>query len=284
MDFTEFRKQWVKEHPASIPPRPRFDYGHWWLIVLIFVMMISAAIVSMVHTIPAIYDTVDQDTLKKAAPIFADLIGLVAVAAFAFIELTLFGVEYLSTVERFVADPNLRLNLGGLAKTMSILSLSVAILGNLQSSLGATTNNTSTPLASLVAICVSLAGPLNAMLAGRMLAFVVLITARNRRAVVETYRNAMHDLDAKINAAWTKHQRNAAVPHDVPAEQEAAQNGTDFVPPEHDLVPEWNARNIAEHLAEHPDMRQWTVRDLAEHFGVGNGTIQRAKTILKRSR
>lgn len=117
--FDQFRAEWLSMRPSRIPVRsePRRNYPAWFGKATI-VMFVCAAIISGVHTVPAIYAGIEI-----SVPQFVRVVA--ALSSFGAIELSIFIASYSLSGRRKSALMGLTL----------VFSLLLAIVTNTQSNL-----------------------------------------------------------------------------------------------------------------------------------------------------
>lgn len=198
MNYDEFRDQWYKTHPNSVPDKPKPANG-LLKIALWFIVYFTAAILSGAHSIPAIAKTIPTD----ADFITASAANAIALSGFFFVELTLF-VNALHKGE------------GWVSRITTITALGTAIVANIYSSINALSSNVSNTEAAgtffliFVALVVGISAPLTALLAGERIHALEVENEKANSATDAEYIERMKQIDAIINAAFTKYTNEGA--------------------------------------------------------------------------
>lgn len=262
MTYDEFRDQWYKTHPNSIPERPKnvnsiFKIGLW------FIVYFGSAILSGAHSIPAIAKTipVSEGLITQGAA------NTIALSGFLFVELTLF-VNALHKGE------------GWVSKITTITALGTAIVANIYSSIVALgTNDAGASGINMlflifVALVIGISAPLTALLSGeRIHALEVENEAANEETRTE-YTERMRQIDATINAAYTRYlNERPAVQSLQPVESNG--QGSNL-----------GQSEVEQILRDNPDIwdalihKTTPARDLAAYIGTSPATLSKAKGAL----
>lgn len=262
LDFEQFEKDWKKRHKASLPRRrsvsslSAITWVSYWIIVAA-----GAAIFSGVHTLPTAEMTIEASVSYRAQ---------LALTAIIIVEFSIFG----SAAGRHYIK---------WLKYLLIVSLGVALIGNLSSSYTAVAHNGGDWLNQLAGVLLSIIAPVTAFAAGEVLHFQIdSLNARRKEADIE-YQAAWKEVEAKINAAYTKLEKEAK---DIVRAQNAVQlpvsertdggHATGF-----GYSKRTDAKDIVRaHLDKHPSDIDKTVRELADILGVGKTTVSDVKREL----
>lgn len=188
MTFQEFRDQYILQHPASVPQKPRtLNEYPGWLRWLVAAMAVSAAILSGVHTIPTVRATIEQwwpEVARSGASSFS----------FVAIEAAIFASAYLRRKNAL------------LGYSFLVMALAVAITANITSSSKAL--NASSDLgASIVAVILGIGAPMLTFMAGEMFVHMHSSAQVADKDALEQYQQDLKEFDRIINAAWSKWQK-----------------------------------------------------------------------------
>lgn len=255
MEYEAFREDYIKRHPASVPVLQFSDVGEYprWVRWIVFAMFLSAAILSGVHTVPTVYDTIQADKVNEVVRQLAALLSFIAVET--------------STL---LASYMLFKKWSWLVAAVLGIAITVATVANLYSvSKALVAQETGI---QIVAATLGLGMPFMAILAGKL--YVNLHNADRREAynAHQQYAQDCIAFDAKIQAAWTR-ARGGQVLSDVKANSLNIKfNGHRSIKrasPGLDRVAAW--------LNDHPEQINMPVRELAELIGdVSYGTVHAA--------
>lgn len=186
MNYSEFRKEYELQHPASVPKlrRELSEYPRW-LRILVFVMFVCAALISGVHTMSVIYQTISVDQFISEE--LRQWISRMTLIAF---ETALFVTVYalVKDRQRWIAW-----SAGGTAFAVALLCNVKNTADNLQPD---------DLMDWVVTIAVGAGAPLIALLAGKM--FVDM--HRSERAQVKLEHDALYEaqlaFDKEVLAAF----------------------------------------------------------------------------------
>lgn len=274
LSYDEFEKDWLRRHRAFIPRKAKVSSvreGFWiafWLVVAF-----GAAVFSAAHTIPAAEMTIPLDVPNR---------GTLAVAAFVIVELVIFGAAAgRHTIHWLV--------------WLLVACVLVALVGNISSSVRAVADNHGDALNQVGGVLLSIIAPVTALAAGEVL-HTQLNSLQARQAQAQAdYDAAMVDVQTKLNAAWTRYEKEVAKAHAQTEFGTASTpdtrtdghrvNGvhtlsavrpvdTDMDGHAHGYGQGYSKRTdartrVVEYLEQHPDAVSLTVRELAERTGVG---------------
>lgn len=273
MIYEEFRQQYEKQHPASVPvfETEVNEYPNWlkWAVLAMFV---SASLVSGVHTVPTVWDTIEA---VKVAPAVRDVIAL---ASF-------FAVELAILLSAYLMVKGQRL----FGTVILAVTFTVAMTANVQSVVKAFAANGDL-WSTVVAVIMGIGAPLICLMAGKM--FVNLhradrvVDARAR----QRYRELCQSWDKEIEREWKRYQKDTSkspAPSAVHLSNglSIGQGWTVDTQPAastigHRKVP--NASEIArEYFERHPDQLDTPARNLEPVIGVGKSTINNVQNELR---
>lgn len=216
LDYMGFRQQYEQQHPASVPilrlpPEPELQYetGVYpsWVKWAVLLMFIASAIISGVHTVPTVNETIEQTKVALWVQHFAALSSFVAV------ELAILLSAYLLIKNKI---------LGWL---ILIVTFVIAIIANVQSSMSALSASDNSDWTRMVAIVLGAGAPLIVLMSGKLLVSIFngerAITARaqerlstaretyntSAREAEEKYQEACRIFDAAVLEAWERYQK-----------------------------------------------------------------------------
>jgi len=268
VEYNEFRALYVQQHPASVPKEEdhqEMSEYPFWLKYAVLAMFISAALLSGVHTIPTVYESIPTSTMVSEA-------GRQAVSALSFVavELAIFIGAYLLAKNSVFAFLVVLVSFA-VAMTANLRSVSLALQG-------------SDLITKVVTIALGIGAPLIALMAGKMF---INIHKADRFASLrarQRYKEASEKFDGEVLDAWTKFQRktsprvsissghlsaplSAGQLTDGQADGQRTTTGQGY-------TKRTDARTVVwDYLSSNPDAVTMNVRQLAELLGVGKSTV-----------
>lgn len=250
MTFVEYKTEWLLRHPGSIPT-PKEAEKHGILAKLAWgFSFISSAIVSGVHTVPTIVQTIpSSEYLTSDAKWIASLFG------FGAIELSIF----LSA--RYRADSNV-------AKAGLFLSVAAAIVSNVYSGLHILQAANDNFIGGAAAILLGIIIPLLAVVSGEQWSKLDREDKIAQQLVDIENDGLDKELDKIINAAYhrylnPKERRGNRAPTPMPSEDK--QNKADA---------------LAQRIIDDGYYNK-TISELEVIYNAPRGTVQRAKAKVK---
>lgn len=188
MTYDEFRADYLRRHPSSIPKRARARHEYGRLVLTgVLLMYLSSAGLSGVHTAPTVYQAIDSryttEFVRQA----------VSIGSFAAVELAIPLSAFMNRAQR-------------LARWVLATSFLIAVIANITSTLNAQTSRDVG--AVIVSFALGIGAPLIALMSGEML---VQISASRRTVSAEIDREfaeAMRQLDQVINGQWTQYRKS----------------------------------------------------------------------------
>jgi hypothetical protein len=250
MDYLEFRAQYEERHPASVPvrveevsPYPRI------LQVAIFIMFISAALLSGVHTVPVI-----QQGLPPG--VSSEMRDVTGIAAFI-------GVEMAILLSAFAMVG------GGNAFVRSALYMSIgtALVANVYSVIKAFAAVAGGDIGALiVAAFLGIAAPSIAGLSGKMFVDVMRAKRGIDRRANEAYQESCQLWDARVLAAWKADARKAI----------NLSNGQHGQGGQKRRVSSKTAK-VRQYYVDNPSALDTPIREIADKLGVGRQTVSNAR-------
>lgn len=193
LSYEEFRSQYEKQHPASVPVAPkevRSEYPRW-LRGVVLAMFICAAMLSGVHTVPTVYAGIEDDGV--VAPIVR---AGVALASFVAVELAIFVAAY----ARLKAS-------GKLVTAMLIVTFSIALVSNIQSVLKALGANGEIGV-TIVGVVLGVGAPLIALMSGEMFVHMHSASTKADTEAEAVYRDERKQFDATVLSAYRKYEKD----------------------------------------------------------------------------
>lgn len=186
LTYEEFRADYEKRHPASVPRRARRRYEYpLWVMGGVLLMYISSAGLSGVHTAPTVYKVIEAQYVSEFVR------QMVSVGSFAAVELAI-------PLSAFM-------NKARLARWVLRASFTIAVTANVTSTLTAQASHDLGAI--LVSLVFGVGAPLIALMSGEML---VQITASRRATAIsvdEEHLEAQRRFDAVVNGEWSKYQK-----------------------------------------------------------------------------
>lgn len=189
MDYTEFRAQYETHHPASVPVL-RYEANVYpsWVKWAVLAMFIAAAVISGVHTIPTVHQSIEADKVATWVRDAAALLSFVAV------ELAILLSAYLL------------IRNAALGWLILIVTFIVAIVANLQSSMAALTGKDD--WTRVVAIVLGAGAPLIVLMSGKLLVSIFQSERAISSGAEKRYREECRVFDADVLAAYEKFSRS----------------------------------------------------------------------------
>lgn len=268
MNYSEFRKRYEEQHPASIP-KLEFEMSDHpqWLIWAVAAMFIASALMSGVHTVPTAYDTIEA--LKVAEPI-RQLGGM---ASFIFVELGILVSAYI-----------LFKNWSFWVFIILAIAVIIAMVANLYSVSEALQVNGDLGM-TIVAVALGLGAPLIATLSGK-----VFVGLHRSDRIIDTRARAKFKEDSiawdkEIERAWKAELK--AGPSRVSSVQlsNEVSNGQSNVSAAaslvgHTKVPD-ASQKVRDYLSDNPDALYLSPRQLAELLRVGKSTVNNVQREMR---
>lgn len=256
LDYEGFEKDWKKRHKASLPRKVSVSgFAAWFWILFWLIVAGGAAVFSAAHTIPAAELTLFKDLPYRSA---------LAVTAFVIVEFVIFGAA---------------------AKRQEIVwmkwllagSLLVALIGNTSSSVKAVGENGGDTLNQVAGVLLSVIAPFTALAAGEVSHLQLAQLAQKQKEANEDYQQQWKEVEAKINTAFTKQERelkeqsrpSAAVDLSVYSRQTAQTQSR----------PSAAVDLALDYLRSNPSAVDLPVRDLGAVAGVGKDSAAKARNI-----
>lgn len=262
LDYSEFRSEYEKQHPASVPIKPKQVQGEYpkWLRFVVLLMFVSSALISGVHTIPTVYEGIES----SIAPFIR---AIAAAGSFIAIEVSFF-------VSPFAQNKgDKRMSRAGLG-----VSFIIALAANVNSVLKAMASNDMNGLVTMVALIFGVGMPLLAFISGAMFVHMHTSASVENDKLQTNYRDECKQLDTTVLTAFRKYCKEM--------EGSKRSNGTSIGIPRgnfQEVIPsestlghkkQPNARIITEEYFDgNPGAINENPLELAERLGVGKSTV-----------
>lgn len=195
MSFDEFRDQYKKKRPASVPRREQYtvtkEYADWlqWVVLAMF---LTSAFLSGVHTAPTAYNTIEA---AKVADVFR---AIAALGTFIFVELGILVSSYL-----------LFKKWSWFAFLILAVCLVIAMVANLYSvNLAFRAED---DFGKVVGVSFGLAAPLVAALTGKVFVNIHRSNEEALKKADQQFVLAQQAFDNEVNAAWEEYERKYAI-------------------------------------------------------------------------
>lgn len=273
MNYDEFRQQYEAQHPSSVPVlRYEMSVFPAWVRWAVMAMFMAAAIISGVHTVPTVYETIEAD---KVAPLVHDAAAL---ASFIAVELAILLSAYL--LKRNTV-------LGWL---LLIITSCVAGIANLQSSMTAMSGKDD--WSRLVAVVLGVSAPLIVLASGKLLVDIFNGERSINTRAEERYLEACKAFDAEVLTAFKRDGKRlvstvSAAPSAPLSLSASAVSAADNRTHGHGQGYGRNVdsrERVRTHLREHPEDLSLSARALADKLGdVGKTVVAAELTALRKT-
>lgn len=190
MTYDEFRRDYSKKHPNSVPVKQDFHGNGLGARLLWLAVFISAALISSVHTVPTILATIPTGGI---IPLL--VVNIAALSGFVAVELTIFASAMYKSR-------------GRIATMALVLSLATAVVANIYSAVSTMTGGQSNWFEVLVAVFIGFAAPFTAYVAGEMFARMSEEDREEQQKIDRAYREDMQRFDKAVLMAYTKATKN----------------------------------------------------------------------------
>lgn len=261
MEYAEFRNQYEQQHPASVPRlEPEISPYPKWTQWGVFLMFLSAALLSGVHTIPVAYygipggDVIGEETRRLAAH-----------ASFIAVELAILFSAFVLLVR---ASMRLAYIVIGvcffIAMVANVTSISEIYQRGGDLNIGGT----------VVSLAFGIGMPFIALMAGKLFVNIHNTERGLDKKSRDTYAEMQRRFDARILAAWTAYQK---------AQNEAVKvvNHVQLTDKQPQKRASRQLEMALEWLEKNPGNLDTPSRDLVERVGVSHVTIYKAQQIMK---
>lgn len=264
LSYEEFREQYEKQHPASVPVAPaeiRSEYPRW-LRGVVLLMFICAALLSGVHTVPTVYAGIEADGV--VAPLVRAVVSL---SSFVAVELAIFVAAY----------ARLKAN-GWLVFFMLVVTFGIALVSNIQSVLKALGANGALGL-TVVGVALGIGAPLIALMSGEMFVHMHSASTKADTDAAGRYREERKMFDTVVLSAYRKYEKEASA-HILSARTDSGQTPQLSASVLSEQTEDRQTRpaasgynrtadgqqRVIDHLNEYPDDAQLPSRDIASRI------------------
>lgn len=247
LSFEDFRQDWILKHPASIPveqvddsPYPR------WLKTATLLMFLSAAMLSAVHTIPVIFETIPNNDVVSI-----ETRTIAANASIAAFELGILLSAFLMIVK---SSERLAWVLLGMMFVGTVVANIVSISKAGDGTLGA----------SIVTLIFGGGVPIIALAAGKLFVNIHNSERIGKKRGREEHREALKQLDTTINQAYSKYAKEVQkVVHSMNSVNERPAPFIRATNSSNGYSKLMNSRQIiSEFFRQHPDYKNMTLDEL----------------------
>lgn len=204
-NFDQFLAQYRKLHPANIPARRQAVSRYpGWLRIAVGAMFIAAGLISAVHTIPTVYNSIEANgVIPEGARILAAVLSPVA-------------VELAILIAAYAFQNGSRVVVG----SMLTVAFGVALVSNISSSIRAFDKGGDTS-STFVGIALGIGLPLIALVAGILFSNIYEAFTDAETAADAAYRAECLTFDAAVREAWDGHLLRLEARRQAEAEREA---------------------------------------------------------------
>lgn len=260
LSFEEHKEDWLIKHPASIPVEETEDSPFpKWLRYATLMMFLAAALLSAVHTIPVVYGGIPSNsiispevrTMAANASIVAFELGIL-LSAFLMITKSSMGLAWLLLGTMFAGTI--------VANVQSISQTSGEGLGS-----------------SLVTLIFGGGIPIIALAAGKLFVNIYTTERTLKKRSKEQYREDMKTLDATINQAYVKYQKQHDPSRNFMKSDEAQQVHETSRSP---VKPRVKIHEIAEIIFENGDGKM-SANEMMDKYGISLGSTTKIREMLK---
>lgn len=261
LDYEEYERDWKRRHKSSLPRKQKvsslsalFWIGFWIIVAL------GAALFSAAHTIPAAELTLFSSLNNRST---------LANTAFIIVEAVIFGASAKRHEIRW---------LGWLLAA----AMAVALVGNISSSVRAVAENGGDGLNQVAGVLLSVIAPFTALAAGEVLHVQLTHLSAKRREAEDDFQTRWKDIEARINAAWTKELKEAAKRENsrkfMKSDALQAVHEVSRTPPK----PRVKLHEVAKAVRENGD-EGLSVGELMRKYDISQGSTTKIREILQSS-
>jgi hypothetical protein len=255
MDYSDFRKQYIEQHPASVPIEEKeLNEYPWWVKYATLATFIAVATVSAVHTIPTVWATIQVGSI-----ITDDMRNGAALASFIGIEFTILLSAFLMAKGQFIAY------------TVMALASIVAIIANLYSSYKVLSSGGDS-WAVVLSIVLGVSIPLIALFVGKQFMDIHRADRVQEARSKKAFQDRNKQFDRAIEKAWKVYQK------------EQKEDFTKFHEEVHENTTSPKTRvklhEVAKKVHENGDT-QLSTEEMMEKYQIGLGSTSKVREILK---
>lgn len=266
MSHEEYREDWLKKHPASIPTEEIEDSPYpVWARILVFAGFITSALVSGVHTMTVVYNSV------SLSPMVDEMLRQwTARGAFVTYELGLFLAAFLMVVQATKR----------LAQLISTIIFATLIAVNLYSVLQVYGFDLEHDIAGAMVTAMFSLVPVIAYGCGKLYVNIGAAERALKRKAKERLRDDNIKLDAAINQGYSKYvkdfEKTVHKANSLNSLNERPQAQNYSLNSANGYTKQMNSREIiSEFFKQHPEFRNMTLDQLndaiAEETGIRVG-------------
>lgn len=261
--YDEYAEDWKRRHKASLPRRAKVSSFQeiFWIVFWLLVAS-GAAVFSAAHTIPAA-----ELTLFRTLPYRSYL----AITAFVIVELVIFG----AAAKRYEIK---------WLRWLMWSALIVAVIGNTSSSARAVWENGGDGYNQIGGFLLSVIAPATAWASGEVLHIQLANLAAKHKTAEDEYMQQWKDVEAKINSAFTKLEREHKHAIDELDRHEYLSIHSRQTADRQRQTGRGDATDKAvRYLYDNPGSAGMTLRELADAIGVGKDSVAKAKVIFSQN-
>lgn len=246
MNYDDFRLEYEKQHPASVPTMDDVMSVSRIVLAVVLVMFVTAALLSGVHTVPLVHAGIPDSILPFA------IRRLAAYGSFVAIELAILVSAYMMVRDnRWFALLMFGMAMTA-ATTANVVSVRSALSGDGES--------------LIVAVIIGITAPVIALASGKML---VNMTQDSHDALAEA-RASLLDASRKWDKTILSEYRKAEKGSDRPS--------VSVRPGQQRTRPQVSKKDaVRTHLAKFPDDIQKSTRVLSNELGVSKSVVHEVK-------
>lgn len=263
LSYEEFRTQYEKQHPASIP-QIEYEVHEYqaWVRWAVFFTFVCAAMVSGIHTVPTVWQSIEVNEIVTEA--------MRTVVAYA----SLFAIELAILLSAYLMAKGVKL-----AYFVMVIASLVAVLANLYS-VGRAFDTGGESFALVVSVALGIGAPMIALFSGKMFVDIHRADRIQDAKAKRTYKEACIAWDSEIEKAWKGHQKGL----------EKRENSRNFTKSgEHLEVhessrtspkPRVKIHEIAAQVRENGD-EHLSVSELMQKYDISQGSTTKIRDILR---
>lgn len=258
--YDDFERDWKKSHKADIPRKVHASSAREYFWIAFWIVVASgAAIFSAAHTIPAAELTILTNVPNR---------GALAITAFVIVELVIFGAASMRHEIKWL-------------KWLLLGSVSVALAGNISSSIRAVTENGGDIINQGGGVLLAIIAPLTALAAGEVLHIQLDIRNEKAKAAQSEFDQKYRDMEAKVRSAFARYEKGfkAEVSRNFMKTHEA--NEVHEAPVKTDEVakPRVKLHEVANTIRENGD-NKLSAAEMMEKYGISLGSTTKIREIL----
>lgn len=258
--YEDYERDWKKSHKADVPRKLRTSSGReyfwigFWLIVAT-----GAAVFSAAHTIPAAELTILKDVPSR---------NILAITAFVIVELVIFGAASNRRDIKWLV-------------WLLIGSVSVALAGNISSSIRAVYENGGDIINQVGGVLLAIIAPLTALAAGEVLHIQLDKRTEKMNFSQADFDQKFKDMEAKIRSAYTRYEKGfkAEVSRNFMKSREADEVHEVSRSVHEAPKPRVKLHEVAREIHEAGDSKL-SAAEMMEKYGISLGSTTKVREIL----